>query len=226
MPALHLQIRTLDHERRLAVVELAGLHLLQIAARPPLDERLADGLEHVELPRIRPRQRRQLRAHLVLREGVLVELGDARLAVVPGAEEEEVARRVRAAVAVHLPLDVAVRPFAARVELDAHVRRQPGLEPERVVADAGRENLSVDDAPQAAVRPPRVAERGAIEFVLEWHCDGHRGGAAQRPVDEGELHRDGASSHRDRNAWREPRMFQGSSDCTDSCAKSGSSSRR
>ena len=41
--------------------------------------------------------------------------------------------------------------FRQALELDAHVRRQPGLEPERVVADARRIQLAVHDPPEAAV---------------------------------------------------------------------------
>jgi len=134
------------------------------------------------------RGRRELRADFHLRQRMLLELADARLAVAPGTEEEQVAGGMIAPVSVHLPFHVAVRAFAADVELDPHVGREPRLEPERIVADARRIQLAFHDPPEAAVRPPRFAERDAIELVLvrDGGSDGSR--TPQECVQEGRLY--------------------------------------
>ena len=208
--ALDLEVQPLHHARRLRPVVGALLQLVEVRPRRRPDERagqrVPQRVESLELARVRLGESSELRPQLGVGRGVLVQLGDADLAVVPAAEDEDVARRVVASVAERLPLDVAVRRVAPRVELDAYVARQARLEPQRVVADSRRIDLPAGDAPVAPVGPVRIAQGGAVEVVAEGHRGPHLGWTAQQCVQERQVHQREERHDRQQDARPAQRM--------------------
>src|SRR3954462_6438054 len=102
--------------------------------------------------------------------------------VLPAAEDGEVAGGViegrpgggAGAVAEEFGLDVAIGAGGRGIELDAHVGGQCLVEPNRVVARALAAEPAPLDAPVAAERAPVVAQRRALEIVLEGSCERRR----------------------------------------------------